>query len=41
MIIGLTLVFGVGYGYYEFEYTAQNNKLNKIMNEMTEVQGAP
>ena len=40
MIIGLTLVFGVGYGYYEFEYTAQNNKLEKIMNEMTEVQTA-
>jgi Tfp pilus assembly protein PilO len=39
-IIGLTLVFGLGYGYYEFEYTAQNNKLDKIMNEMTEVQSA-
>jgi Tfp pilus assembly protein PilO len=40
MIIGLTLVFGVGYGYYEFEYTAQNTKLKKITNEMAEVQAA-
>jgi Tfp pilus assembly protein PilO len=40
MIIGLTLVFGLGYGYYEFEYTGQNNKLEKIENEMTEVQAA-
>ena len=40
MIIGLTLVFGVGYGYYEFEYTAQNNKLKKIMTEMTQVQSS-
>jgi Tfp pilus assembly protein PilO len=40
MIIGLTLVFGLGYGYYEFEYTTQNNKLDKVMNEMAEVQAA-
>jgi Tfp pilus assembly protein PilO len=40
MIIGCTLVFGVGYGYYEFEYTAQNNKLKKIMTETTQVQSS-
>ena len=39
-IIGLTLVFGLGYGYYEFEYTAQNNKLDKIVTEMTQVQSS-
>ena len=37
-IIGFTIVFGMGYGYYEFEYTAQKNKLDKVMNEMTQVQ---
>ena len=40
MIIGLTLVFGVGYGYYEFEYTAQNKELDKIAIEMTQVQSS-
>jgi hypothetical protein len=40
MIIGLTLFFGVGYGYYEFEYTVQNNKLKKIMAEMAQVQSS-
>ncbi len=40
MIIGFTLIFGVGYGYYEFEYTAQKNKLDKIMSEMTQVQSS-
>jgi len=40
MIIGLTLVFGVGYGYYEFEYTAQNSKLEKIVMEITQVQSS-
>ena len=40
MIIAFTLIFGVGYGYYEFEYTAQKNKLDKIMSEMTQVQSS-
>jgi hypothetical protein len=40
MIIGLTLVLGVGYGYYEFEYTAQNSKLEKIVMEIAQVQSS-
>mgnify|MGYP001409765888 CR=1 FL=1 len=40
MIIGLTLVFGVGYGYYEFEYVAQNKKLDKVATELAQVQSS-
>jgi Tfp pilus assembly protein PilO len=40
MIIGFTLVFGMGYGYYEFEYTAQNNKLKKITADMIQVKSS-
>jgi hypothetical protein len=39
-IMRLTLIFGLDYGYYGFEYTAQNNKLNKITNEMAQVQSS-
>jgi len=38
MIIGFTLIFGVGYGYYEFEYVSKSNEIKKIKSEMTEGQ---
>ncbi len=40
MIIGFTLVFGVGYGYYEFEYVSQNDKLKKLKTEIVQVQAS-
>ena len=38
IIIGFTLIFGVGYGYYEFEYVSKSNEIEKIKSEMSQVQ---
>ncbi len=38
MIIGATVIFGVSYGYYEFEYVSQNKKLKNLKAETVQVQ---
>ncbi len=38
LIIGFTVIFGIGYGYYEFEYVSQSKKLKKIKSEISQVQ---
>ena len=30
LIMAFTFIFGVGYGYYEFEYVVQSKMLKKI-----------
>jgi cob(I)alamin adenosyltransferase len=40
VIMGATLCFAIGFGYYEFEYTVQQKKLTNITNEITEVRGS-
>jgi peptidoglycan hydrolase CwlO-like protein len=37
VIIGSTLLFAIGFGYYEFEYSVQQKKLTQITSEIKEV----
>ncbi len=40
VIIGVTLSFAVGYGYYKFEYTTQNKKLENLTKQITQTQAS-
>ncbi|MBT5472467.1 MAG: hypothetical protein HOK41_17825 [Nitrospina sp.] len=40
LIIGLTVLFGIGYGFHEFEYAPQNKKLKTLTMEITQAQSS-
>jgi septal ring factor EnvC (AmiA/AmiB activator) len=40
VIIGVTLCSAIGFGYYEFEYSAQQKKLTQITSEINEVRAS-
>jgi hypothetical protein len=40
VIIGGTLCFAIGFGYYEFEYSVQQKKITKVTNEIKEVRAS-
>jgi septal ring factor EnvC (AmiA/AmiB activator) len=40
VVIGVTLCSAIGFGYYEFEYSAQQKKLTQITSEIKEVRAS-